>query len=40
MSPLYVRPYGKGFKNDDRGAEVIAEAATRPTMKPLAGDIP
>lgn len=32
MSPEYVRPY-KAQKNDDRGAEGIAEAATRPTMR-------
>lgn len=33
MSPLYVRPYVKKVhKNDDRDAEAIAEAATRPTM--------
>lgn len=32
MSPLYVRPYVKVHKNDDRDAEAIAEAATRPTM--------
>lgn len=32
MSPLYVRPYVKAHKNDDRDAEAIAEAATRPTM--------
>jgi transposase len=32
MSPLYVRPYLKVHKNDDRGAEGIAEAATRPAM--------
>ncbi|HCQ67309.1 MAG TPA: IS110 family transposase [Rhodobacteraceae bacterium] len=32
MSPLYVRPYVKLHKNDDRDAEAIAEAATRPTM--------
>lgn len=32
MSPLYVRPYVKVHKNDDRDAEGIAEAATRPTM--------
>ncbi|MEO4045190.1 transposase [Hoeflea sp. CAU 1731] len=31
MSPLYVRPYVKVHKNDDRDAEAIAEAATRPT---------
>ncbi|HET6744565.1 MAG TPA: IS110 family transposase [Candidatus Limnocylindria bacterium] len=33
MSPEYVRPYVKAHKNDDRGAEAIAEAATRPTMR-------
>lgn len=32
MSPLYVRPYVKVHKSDDRDAEAIAEAATRPTM--------
>ena len=32
MSPEYVRPYVKAQKNDDRDAEGIAEAATRPTM--------
>ena len=32
MSPLYVRPYVKVHKNDDRDAEAIAEAASRPTM--------
>lgn len=32
MSPEYVRPYVKAQKNDDRDAEAIAEAATRPTM--------
>ena len=32
MSPLYVRPYVKVHKTDDRDAEGIAEAATRPTM--------
>ncbi len=32
MSPLYVRPYVKVHKNDDRDAEAIADAATRPTM--------
>ncbi len=31
-SPEYVRPYVKAQKNDDRDAEAIAEAATRPTM--------
>jgi transposase len=33
MSPDYVRPYIKAQKNDDRDAEGIAEAATRPTMR-------
>jgi len=33
MSPVYVRPYVKAQKNDDRDAEGIAEAATRPTMR-------
>ena len=33
MSPGYVRPYVKAQKNDDRDAEAIAEAATRPTMR-------
>lgn len=32
MSPLYVRPYVKVHKTDDRDAEAIAEASTRPTM--------
>ncbi|MFK5998294.1 MAG: IS110 family transposase [Rhodobacterales bacterium] len=32
MSPLYVQPYVKVHKTDDRDAEGIAEAATRPTM--------
>ncbi|SNT76080.1 Transposase [Paracoccus seriniphilus] len=32
MSPQYVRPYVKVHKTDDRDAEAIAEAATRPTM--------
>ncbi len=36
MSPLYVRPYVKVHKNDDRDAEAIAEAATRPTMSIVA----
>jgi transposase len=31
--PEYVRPYVKAQKNDDRDAEAIAEAATRPTMR-------
>src|SRR6201987_5317922 len=33
MSPDYVRPYVQAQKNDDRDAEGIAEAATRPTMR-------
>jgi transposase len=33
MSPKYVCPYVKSQKNDDRDAEAIAEAATRPTMR-------
>ena len=33
MSPEYVRPYVKAQKNDDRDAERIAEAASRPTMR-------
>src|ERR1700704_4939801 len=33
MLPEYVRPYVKAQKNDDRDAEAIAEAATRPTMR-------
>jgi transposase len=33
MSAEYVRPYVKAQKNDDRNAEAIAEAATRPTMR-------
>ena len=33
MPPEYVRPYIKAQKNDDRDAEGIAEAATRPAMR-------
>jgi transposase len=33
MPPEYVRPYVEAQKNDDRDAEAIAEAATRPTMR-------
>lgn len=33
MAPEYVRPYVKAQKNDERDAEAIAEAATRPTMR-------
>lgn len=33
MPPEYVQPYVKAMKNDDRDAEAIAEAATRPTMR-------
>jgi len=33
MSLEYVRPYVKAQKNDDRDAEAIAQASTRPTMR-------
>ena len=33
MSPEYVRPYVKEPKNDDRDAEGIAEAVSRPKMR-------
>lgn len=33
MSPEYVRAYVNAQKNDDRDAEGIAEAASRPTMR-------
>ena len=33
MSPEYVQPYVKAQKTNDRDAEGIAEAATRPTMR-------
>jgi transposase len=33
ISPEYVRPYVKAHKNDERDAEAMAEAATRPTMR-------
>jgi transposase len=33
MPAEYVRPYVKSQKNDERDAEAIAEAATRPTMR-------
>lgn len=33
MPPEYVRPYVNAQKNDDRDAEAIAEAASRPTMR-------
>lgn len=33
MSLEYVRPYVKAQKNDERDAEAIAEAVTRPTMR-------
>jgi len=33
MSPEYVQPYVKAQKNDERDAEAIAEAASRPTMR-------
>src|SRR4051794_35378599 len=32
-SPEYVQPYVKAQKNDERDAEAIAEASTRPTMR-------
>lgn len=32
-SPECVQPYVKAKKNDDRDAEAIAEATTRPTMR-------
>src|SRR5262249_26709260 len=35
MSPACVQPYAKVQKNDERDAEAIAEAATRPTMRQL-----
>ena len=33
MPPEYVQPYVKAQKNDERDAEAIAEAATRPMMR-------
>lgn len=36
MTPEYVQPYVKAQKNDERDAEAIAEAATRPTMRLVA----
>jgi transposase len=33
MPPEYVRPYVKAQKNDDRDAEGVAEAGSRPTMR-------
>jgi transposase len=33
MPPEYVKPYVKAQKTDERDAEAIAEAATRPTMR-------
>jgi transposase len=33
MSPQYVRPYVKSQKNDQRDAEAICEAVTRPNMR-------
>jgi len=35
MSPEYVRPYVKAQKSNDRDAEAIAEATTRPTMRAI-----
>jgi transposase len=33
MPPEYIQPYVKAQKTDDRDAEAIAEAATRPTIR-------
>jgi transposase len=33
MSPQFVKPYVKGNKNDERDAEAICEAVTRPNMR-------
>lgn len=33
MSPQYVKPYVKTNKNDERDAEAICEAVSRPTMR-------
>jgi transposase len=33
MPPAYVKPYVKRNKNDDRDAEAVCEAVTRPTMR-------
>lgn len=33
ISPQFVKPYVKTNKNDERDAEAIAEAASRPTMR-------
>lgn len=33
MPPEYVKPHVKSHKDDDRDAEAVAEAATRPTMR-------
>ncbi len=33
IPPAYVKPFVKRQKNDDAGAEAIAEAASRPTMR-------
>jgi transposase len=35
MAPQFVKPYVKSNKNDMRDAEAIAEAVTRPTMRPI-----
>jgi len=32
ISPQYILPFVKAKKNDDRSAETIAQAATRPSM--------
>jgi transposase len=33
ISPQFVKPYGKGNKNDSRDAEAICEAVSRPHMR-------
>jgi transposase len=33
IPPAYVKPFVKRQKNDAAGAEAIAEAASRPTMR-------
>lgn len=36
IPPIYVKPFVKRHKNDAAGAEAIAEAASRPTMRTVA----
>ena len=36
LPPAYVKPYVKRHKNDAADAEAISEAATRPTIRPVA----